>query len=574
MVPAVKRGWLGAFLDWGYAWVNGLPSSERCNYTIESLLVPVGNDIKLAANLYRPTIADPLGTLLVRSPYGITPVAALGHTRFFAARGYQVLLCSCRGTSGSDGEMDMGANEVADGHAVVSWMRTQTWYTGSFATLGGSYLGFVQWALLTSPPADMKAAVITTGPHDMSDFIWDTGALYSNVITWADLTTHMKRGGGVLSFLLHMRSQTKRLAPVLDSTPLWNGVDKYFKTQFGADAPAWLREAMTCYDLTDPYWKPKQQGDALERADIPILLITGWYDILLRTVLEQYSRLEGRGCNVALTIGPWTHIGAQRGKTPAESLNWIEEHLTNQSERNRPFPVRVFITGTQKWRGLPKWPPPSSPHKLFLDHAKTLSENAPPPDTPDSKFQFDPAQPTPAIGAPLMYASEKGSSDENSKLAARSDVLTFSTEILDHGLEVCGKPSVELYHSTHLPHADLLVVLSEVEPTGMSHSISERYLRLDSRDNSQPIRLTLHDCAHQFRKGNKIQLLIAGGSHPRYIRNLGTGENPGTGSSLRPVWHTIRHNASALSSLVLPVSVPITGEALKVGEETINPSSD
>ena len=555
MAP-VKRGWLGAFLDWGYAWANGL-ASESCNYTIESLRIPVGDDIQLAANLYQPTIARPFGTLLVRSPYGINPMAALGHTRFFAARGYQVLLCSCRGTSGSDGEMDMGANEAADGHAVVSWMRTQPWYTGSFATLGGSYLGFVQWALLTNPPIDMKAAVITTGPHDMSDFIWDTGAMYSNVITWADLTTHMKRGGGVLSFLLYMRSQNERLGPVFDSLPLCDGVARYFKNNFNADAPGWLCEAITRYDRTDPYWKPKQQGDALERANVPILLVTGWYDILLRTVVEQYSRLAERGCNVALTIGPWTHIGAQRGQTPADSLSWVEEHLANRTEGSRPFPVRVFITGTQEWRNLPKWPPPSLPHKLFLGQAKTLTVRTPSPEATNSVFQFDPAQPTPAIGAPLMYASDKGKSDENDKLAARSDVLSFSTEPLDHDLEVCGRPSIELYHSSDHPYVDLLIVLSEVGTAGTSHSISERYLRLDPLRDADLIHLTLHDCAHKFHKGNKIRLLIAGGSHPRYLRNLGTGANPGTGISLRPAWHTIHHNTSASSALILPVSVPV-----------------
>ncbi len=54
-------------------------------------------------------------------------------------------------------------NEIADGADTVEWLRHQPWFTGSFATIGLSYLGFTQWALLADPPPEMKAAVITVG---------------------------------------------------------------------------------------------------------------------------------------------------------------------------------------------------------------------------------------------------------------------------------------------------------------------------------------------------------------------------------------------------------------------------
>ncbi|ETN38425.1 uncharacterized protein HMPREF1541_06460 [Cyphellophora europaea CBS 101466] len=550
MAP-IARSWMGAILDRLHTWLNGLPP-ESNSYTIESLHIPISSDMNISADLYQPIGSKPRGTLLIRSPYGIGLMPALGHTRFFAARGYQVLLSSCRGTSGSDGVLEPGANEVADGHAVVEWMRKQPWYTGSFATLGGSYLGYTQWALLTDPPTDMKAAAIFTGPDSFHEFTWGTGALYSNIITWADLTKKMNAGLGFISMMLHLRSQQTRLAPVFDSAPLLDVVDGHFE----GDAPEFLRQTISSPEPKSPYWKTRDPTGALERANIPIVLVAGWYDILVREVIEQYLKLTERGCTVALTVGPWTHLGAQGRNIFDEGLPWFEEHLAGRKHEPRTSPVRIFDTGAGEWRDLPRWPPQTSPHQLFLDTGGQLSENKPGADSSDSIFKFDPIHPTPAIGARQMFARSKGKSDEVDALVSRSDVLCFTTEVLEHDLEVCGRPSVQLFHSSNHPHVDLLAVLSEVDMNGISRSISERYLRLDPDREASPLHLGLHDCAHTFRTGTRIRLLLAGGSHPRYIRNLGTGESVATGAGFRDAWHTIRHNASAASMLVLPVSVP------------------
>jgi uncharacterized protein len=99
----VERGWIDFVVDRFVGWWSGLPW-ETCSYTVENLCIPVGGDIKLAANLYRPKIPKPYGTIVVRTSYGIGPLMALGHARLFASRGYQVLLAACRGTDPSDGQ--------------------------------------------------------------------------------------------------------------------------------------------------------------------------------------------------------------------------------------------------------------------------------------------------------------------------------------------------------------------------------------------------------------------------------------------------------------------------------------
>ena len=62
-----------------------------------------------------------------------------------------------------------------------------------------------------------------------------------------------------------------------------------------------------------------------------------------------------------------------------------------------------------------------------------------------------------------------------------------------------------------------------------------------------PTTLTLLDTAHGFRAGSRIRLIVAGGSFPQYARNLGTGENPVTGATLRAARREIALGPSRLA---------------------------
>lgn len=66
-------------------------------------------------------------------------------------------------------------------------------------------------------------------------------------------------------------------------------------------------------------------------------------------------------------------------------------------------------------------------------------------------------------------------------------------------------------------------------------------------------RVTLDPTAHRFGAGHRIRLQISGGAFPRFARNPGTGETPGTATALIPVTHTVHHNPVHPSNIVLPV---------------------
>ena len=520
---------------------------ETCGYTRAEVRVPVRDGVELAAELYRPR-GEPVGTLLVRCPYGRSLLLTVPMARIFADRCYNVLFVSSRGTFGSGGRYDPMVTETDDGHDVVAWMREQAWYTGRFATVGGSYLAFTQWALLTDPPPDLVAAVISVGPHDFAEHVWGTGAFRLDFLGWSYNAVHQEEGGRLVR-LLRMATGARRTAAAMDELPLVRAASTHLEGR-----AAWYADWVTRPDLADPFWAPMRLGAALERVQIPVLLITGWHDLFLDQTIEQYSRLRERGVDVALTIGPWSHLSfsIHGGMSICcnESLDWLEEHVAGRGSRRRRDPVRIFAAGADEWRGLPAWPPPTAARVLHLAPASELIDAPPPADAPASSFVYDPADPTPTVGGPLL---SPGCVRDDSALAERDDVLPFTGPVLGEAVEVLGAPVVELVHESDNPWVDVFVRLSQVDAKGRSRNVTEGYLRLDPAREGSRVRVPMRHTAHRFVPGTRIRLLVAGGSHPQFARNLGTGENPGTGSDLRPARHTVCHGRGGVSRLVLPV---------------------
>jgi len=527
--------------------VFGLPAPST-DYTVaRGLRVPARDGVELAADLYRPDHGA-IGTLLVRGPYGRTMLQALPMARVFAARGYHVLYVSSRGTFGSGGSFLPMLSEVDDGHDVVAWMRDQPWFTGTFATLGGSYLGFTQWALLMDPPEEMATAVISIAPHDFGAYAWGTGSFRLDFLAWSDMVVHQE-DGGVVRGAIRQATAERRNTAAMDELPLVRAGE----THLGGRA-SWYADWVTRSDLTDAYWAPMDLTAALERAEIPILLISGWQDLFMDQTLEQYRRLHERGVDVALTVGPWSHIAVGAGAArivTSETFAWMEQHLAGRTGATRTSPVHICVTGLDEWRPLPSWPPPTTPHTLYLHPHRDLAPEPPPPDAPASSFVYDPANPTPTVGGPLLgYRCVKDDTD----LAERADVASFTTPVLEHDLEVVGTPVLELAHTSDNPNVDLFARISEVGADGRSHNVTESFVRLDPARGAGPVTLPLRAMAHRFTTGTRLRLLVAGGSHPQFARNLGTGEPPGTGFELRPARHTIHQGDGGCSRLVLPVS--------------------
>jgi len=517
-------------------------------YTVSSVKIPMRDGVELVADHYEPTgDTEPVGTLLLRGPYGRGFPYSLLFGALYAARGYRVLIQSVRGTFGSGGVFQPMVHEAADGADTVAWLRQQPWFTGRFATIGISYLGFTQWALLQDPPPELAAAVITAGPHDFSASAWGTGSFTVNdFLGWSHLVAHQEDPGRIRAGIRQLRAQ-KGVARAAGEVPLGAAG----RALLGNRAP-WWESWLEPPDNGDPFWESLRFGDALEQVGVPVLLLSGWQDLFLPQTLQQYRRLRDRGVDVALTMGPWNHTQLLFGglRTMAtETQEWLDTHLGGRPTQARSGRVRFFVKG-EGWRELPDWPPTTTERALYLQPGGGLVETPPSPAVSSSaSFRYDPADPTPTIGGRLL--SPDGGYRDDTALAARRDVLSFTSDVLTDDLYVHGNPVAELAHSSDNPHVDVFVRISEVDPKGRSRNVSDGYRRLDGTPHGgNTVSLELDAIAHRFRAGSRIRVLVAGGSHPRYARNLGTGEATVTGSRLTPSTHEVHFGASRV---LLPV---------------------
>lgn len=470
------------------------------------------------------------------------------------------MIQSCRGTYGSGGVFEPLVHERDDGLDTLDWLRRQRWWTGAFGMFGASYQGFVQWALAADAGDDLRAmvAVVTASATRDSTYAGDSFAL-DTVLTWAELLQaqtvpwlarqwELKRGQPrLVAALAHL--------PLAEADRIATGVTVPFFQE-------WLRHHTPAAD----YWRTRVFDDRIAQVRAPVAMVSGWHDIFLPAQLRDFAALRAAGAAPRLTVGPWTHgspglfVAALR-----DGLDWLDEHLAGRPVA-RTSPVRVHLGGAGGgWRDLPDWPPPATPVRWHLHPAGVLATEPAVPSAPDG-FWYDPADPTPSLGGPLLVAQRAGPVD-NRPVEARPDVLTWTSAPLTEPVEVAGPVHAEVHVRSELSYLDVFVRLCDVDRRGRSWNVCDGLVRIEpGRYPADPagvvrVPVELWPTAHRFAPGHRLRVQVSGGAHPRYARNPGTGEPLGTAVTLRAGHREILHDPDHPSAIVLPVlnSVPPPG---------------
>jgi putative CocE/NonD family hydrolase len=319
------------------------------------------------------------------------------------------------------------------------------------------------------------------------------------------------------------------------------------------------RDMLTHDQPDDTYWSSRDHSRAVAQVAARVHLIGGWYDYYLRGQLRDYASLKAAGRRPHLTIGPWHHAhpgGLMTGLR--EGLRWFDAHLKGDGGRMRREPVRVYVMGAAEWRELDDFPPPARPTRYFL-HAQGELRRDPPEGTslPDG-YCYDPSHPTPALGGALLAFKGAGPQD-NRPLEARADVVCYTTPPLVRDLEVIGPVRLELFVRSSLPHTDFFGRLCDVHPDGRSINVCDGLFRLEPErgevgpDSTLRIEIDMWATAHRFREGHRLRLSVSSGAHPRWSRNLGTGEAPATGVRMAVAEQRVYHDAAHSSALILPI---------------------
>ncbi len=509
--------------------------------------------VVLRADHYEPRLRG-APTILVRTPYGRRGIVGLATGRVFAERGFHVLLQSCRGTFDSGGgDFEPLRYERDDGLDTLAWLEKQPWFSGELFTYGPSYLGFTQWAIAADAGDTLRGMLLSVTTAGFQDPTY-AGGSYSldTTLNWATLTAN--QGGSTLSFVYKQSRTQPRLRRAWSHLPL-SEVDTLAAGRRIGFIQDWLRHT----DPDDAYWADRVHTGTVAKVTAPAFLVGGWHDLFLPWQLRDHAALRAAGRTPRLVIGPWTHASVELHT--AATRYGIEFFQAITRGEPAPTGVRVHVGGTGQWHDLPDWPPHQQSQPWYL-HAGGGLSTAPPagPGGPGgpSRYRYDPADPTPSPGGPLL-TKEAGVVD-NRPVEARADVLVHTSEVLAADVEAIGPVHATVHISSTVEYFDVFVRVCDVLPSGRSENVCDGLVRVSpglfppDADGVRAVAVELWPTAYRWRAGHRIRVQLAGAAHPRYARHTGTGEPLSTATTLVASDHEVFHDPARASALHLPVA--------------------
>ena len=533
----------------------GLPATGAPYEVRRDVPVAMPDGVVLLGDHYRPAGPDrPLPVVLTRSPYGRRDAAFL-FAAPLARQGFQVFMQSTRGTFGSGGQFRPFLTEREDGLATVAWLRRQPWCDGQVAMTGASYLGHTQWAVApyADPPLRSVALNITTAKFTEAFYHHGVPSL-QNTLNWIGLVGRQERG---LPAVIPNPRQAARMKRALRKVPL-----QAADVEVAGAPVAFWRDFTGHAAPADPFWA----GADHDRADLsrlpPVSMVTGWWDLFLPGQLRDYQAIRAAGVTARLTIGPWLHgdPGELREIT-RQDIAWLDHHL-----RGGPppagAPVRVFLQQAGTWLDFADWPPPAVATACYLRSSSRLGPEPEPGDAPPSTFVYNPADPTPSAGGPLLQPP--GKQVDNAAIEARPDVLTFTSDPFPAASDLAGPVRARIFVRTGREHADLFVRVCDVDLKGVSRNITDGIRRLSPQTVPAPdvqagddgilaVDLELGPTAYRVQAGHRIRVQVSGGAFPRFARNFGTAEPFGSATRALRCRFEIHHDSRHTAHVLLPV---------------------
>lgn len=523
---------------WHKAWPDKEPSILK---PIEKVDIKMRDGINLSTLVLLPEIQEPVPAILIRTPYG--KEGGLNNYYRFVQYGYAVIVQDVRGRNESDGEWNPFYYEVEDGDDTISWISQQDWCTGKVGMIGGSYLGYVQWAALASGNPNLKAMVsIVTAGSPFMDMPRKGGSLVSGIFAWAFAVSKK-----VFSPELMERSDWDDL---LDIRPL----EDIPKRALGYEVP-FLRNWLSNH-LDKDYWDRMNWYKRSQGMVVPTLIQSGWFDDNGMGTTEALDLTENypKGSRKVI-LGPWQHSGNSRYTMHGVEFGhqailfdidinyfrWFEKHLkgTDNGIDQEPT-IEYYTLGTEEWKKAETWPIENSEVvQLYLSSngsAQTslgdgkLEWSMPEMQGFDS-YKYDPKNPATHIID--MSENEISVPEDYTEEEKRSDYLVFNTEPLEEDITITGDMLVKLYFSSDAVDTDFVVRITDVDENGKSIKLADGVLGAKYRkgfDNTSPIEpnsvhymeIRTSKISNCFKKGHMIRLTITSSAKNLIFPNSNT----------------------------------------------------
>ena len=494
-------------------------------------MVPMRDGVELATDTYLPGDGAPVATVLVRLPYDkcgrytFMPDIA---TRF-VAEGYAFVVQDVRGKFRSGGETLAFVHEVDDGYDTLEWIIAQSWSNGVVGMWGDSYYGFTQWAAVASGHPALKAIV----PRVTS----------ANLGAWLQGGVDPLYGGQYLAEV--WIDGLMRTWPIdWSRRPLSEVFDPGFEAA-GVRSAAF--DAFLAHSRGDEKFDPfARAGHPFERLAVPTLHGVGWFDNILPDSMRDYERLVADPKLAALqylVADATDHENYQLSDVPiTDDLN----HDQNEAALARMLPryldpavefFEVFLKGTRPaeslprarwrhgregWREAGSWPPADARElRLYLTDGG-LGGSAP-EQRQAVEWVHDPSDLVPStVVNPFAFLYE---CPDESSVAERSDVLTFTGPVLEQPLDLTGRVTAHLEVGSDAASMHVFVKLVEVMPDGTGLMLLRGQVTVRPGDDPTAEVFLAHT-GHRVDAGHRLRVQIASSDFPLYVAHPGTDENP------------------------------------------------
>ncbi len=475
------------------------------------------NDAELFTAVCLPEGEGPFPTVIYRSPYvdvhqnrtedEITADLAGVHKNW-TSRGYAVVFQHCRGRGKSSGDCIPYINEREDGLALQAWVRTQPFYNGEIYLCGKSYTASVHY--VTAPFADdIKGAVLQVQDCERYNCNYRNGFYKMGL-----------HGGWYPGMYKKKSIPQKNYVPESYHILPLTDFPKTVLGEEAADFDAILRHP----DRDDPFWQTRFGGgearDAVRHADIPILLVTVFYDIYTGGVFDMWNRMDdATRAKSALVVHPYDH-GCNAAGQPVQfeggtidahfgdiAADWMDYARGKSAAPASPGKVTYYHFFHGGWR-TDDFAPGASLRTY------TLGEG-------ERSYVYNPYAPASFKGG--MSANFAGNAWQD-KPDSRYDICSFILPPAEEDISVRGKITAKLRVKSDCEDTCFYIRLSLEKPEGW-YGLRDDIQQISNFDKNyvpgEEIDITFSCDEHAFviAKGERLRVDVSSSAFPWYVRH-------------------------------------------------------
>jgi len=586
----------------------------------EKVMMPMRDGVRLATDIYRPKTDEKVPIIFSRTPYnfnswgdGKERTRTMERAYEALKHGYAYVVQNERGRYFSEGEWDILGVPLTDGYDAFSWMAEQEWSNGKIGTLGCSSTAEWQMAVaaLDHPshaamvPQGYGAGVGVVGSYFEQGNWYRGGAEQLLFHAWLygveqDKFKPRIPAGATQEDLIRI-SRFYDLAP--ENPPVnWKEAFSYLPLKDvlkNVKGKKEIFDKMIVRKPNDQEWFEGGLYHDTMDFGIPSFWFVSWYDVSVAPNLALFNYVRENGAdaftkeNQYLVIAPTLHCGYTRATENTivgersvgdarlnydeQIYSWFDLHLKGEANdfKEKTPRVQYYTMGKNIWQASESWPPKNAKLKTFYlnseGNANTRFGDGKLTPYPDQRgkrsdsFDYDPMNPVTSYGGGVCCTGNavQGGAFDQREMEEREDILVYTSDPLEEGIEMSGFIESVLYLSSDVKDTDLTIKIIDVLPDGTAYNLDETIQRVRYRegydkevfmgkDKVYKLELTPMATSNYFKKGHRIRVEVSSSNFPRFSRNLNTGGDNYDESESVVARNTIHHSKRYPSHIKLP----------------------